>query len=250
VVDVGSGSGILALFAAQAGAGRVFAVEIDHQLAGALRETVDANGFGDKIVVVEGDIAEVPLPQADVVIAEIIETGLLDEQQVPAMNHLWAGGVITTGTRIVPGRYTTTLQMVYASHEYYGFHIVAPKHEWPFYEEGQGWHPTKVTPVSEVHVAAEVDFTLGPVNPVVTGTVSFRVDPSRPINAVRLAGVIGLVAGTSLGPTHAVNGDKIIPMPLLAEASDVSLDYAYEMGAGLAGLNLTWRKSRVHAPAL
>lgn len=85
VVDVGAGSGILSLFAASAGAGRVHAVEIDHSLAAALRETVALNGLDDVVTVAEGDVLGAPLPQgADVVVAEIIDTGLLDELQVPA----------------------------------------------------------------------------------------------------------------------------------------------------------------------
>jgi hypothetical protein len=95
VVDVGAGSGILALFAASAGASRVHAVEIDHSLATALRETVALNGLDDVVTVVEGDALDAALPRG-VVVAKIIDTGLLDELQVPALAHAGQGWAPTT----------------------------------------------------------------------------------------------------------------------------------------------------------
>ena len=142
VVDVGAGSGILSFFAAEAGAARVYAVEIDPVSAAALRRSIEMNpAVADRICVVEGDAAVVDLPRsADVVVAEIIETGLLDEQQVPVLNALRRSGVIGEDTRLVPCSYETTLQLVATDHRYYGFVIAAPKHEWPFYASGPGWH--------------------------------------------------------------------------------------------------------------
>ena len=142
VVDIGAGSGILSFFAAEAGAAKVYAVEIDPISAAALRQSIELNpAIADRVCVVEGDAAVVDLPRAaDVVVAELIETGLLDEQQVPVFNALRRRGVIAAATRLVPASYETTLQLVTAEHRYYGFEIAAPKHEWPFYG-GRGLAP-------------------------------------------------------------------------------------------------------------
>ena len=95
VVDVGSGTGILALFAAEAGAAKVYAIEVEHLLATSLRQTVAASKYKEIIEVVEGNALEVDLPKnVDVVIAELIETGLMDEMQVPVMNALHKAGII------------------------------------------------------------------------------------------------------------------------------------------------------------
>ena len=239
VVDVGAGTGILSFFAAEAGAARVLAVEIDPVSAEALRRSIALNpAVADRICVVEGDAALVELPRADVVLAEIIETGLLDEQQVPVLNALRRRGVITPATRLVPAGYETTLQLVMADHRYYGFHVAAPKHEWPFYATGAGWHPTAITAASDVIRAMSVDFTTGFVDEEVAGAIAIDVDPATEINAVRLAGRIGLSAGHTLGPTHAVNGDKILPIPASSGAPRVTLRWRYRMGAGLGGLAL------------
>ena len=61
VVDVGTGSGILALFAAQAGARKVYAVEAS-AMAEKATEIVAANGFEDVIVVIKGKIEEIEIP--------------------------------------------------------------------------------------------------------------------------------------------------------------------------------------------
>ena len=170
--------------------------------------------------------------------AEIIETGLLDEQQVPVLNALRRRGVITETTRLLPARYETTLQLVTAEHRYYGFAIAAPKHEWPFYASGPGWHSTPVTSVSAPETVASVDFRAGPVDEEVMGEIDLEVGPAREVNAVRLAGRLGLSAERSLGPTHALNGDKILPITPLSGAPRVTLRWRYRMGAGLGALEL------------
>jgi hypothetical protein len=153
------------------------------------------------------------------------------------LNALRRRGVVAAATRLVPAHYATTLQLVHADHRYYGFAIAAPKHEWPFYAAGAGWHPTAVTAVSETVEAVQVDFT-APIDARVTGEAELALDPSREVNAVRLAGRIGLAAGHTLGPTHAVNGDKILPIRPVRGADRVRLRWRYRMGAGLGALEL------------
>jgi predicted RNA methylase len=240
VVDVGAGSGILSFFAAEAGAAQVYAVEIDPVCAAALRRSIELNPVvGDRITVVEGDAAAVRLPRAaDVVVAEIIETGLVEEQQVPVLNALRHRGVITGATRLVPAAYETTLQVVTADHCYYGFVIAAPKHEWPFYASGPGWHPTSVTAASDVLTVLRVDFAAGAVDEVVAGEVDVELDPDATVNAVRLAGRIGLSANQTLGPSHALNGDKILPISDVSGVPRATLRWHYRMGGGLRELEL------------
>jgi len=239
VLDVGAGSGILSLFAVEAGARRVVAVEIDPLLCQALRRSVELNGFADRISVVEGEATTVDLPRdVDVVVAELIETGLLDEQQVPVLNALRDRGVIGQETRVIPEAYTTQLQLVTASERYYGFAIAAPKHVWPFYEQGEGWHPSSVAPVSDTVAIATCRFGAGRIGQQRSGRVRLNVDPTVVINAVRLCGRIALAPGLELGATHALNGDKIIAIPAIRGGSIVELEWSLEMGGGLASLTV------------
>ncbi|MBA0739692.1 hypothetical protein Gogos_012931, partial [Gossypium gossypioides] len=71
VVDVGAGSGILSLFAAQAGAKHVYAVEAS-EMADYARKLISGNPtLGQRITVIEGKVEEVELPEkADILISE------------------------------------------------------------------------------------------------------------------------------------------------------------------------------------
>ena len=62
---------------------------------------------------------------------------------------------------------------------------------------------------------------------------------------MRLGGRIGLWAERTLGPTHAVDGDKILPIVAGAGAPiGVRLHWRYRMGAGLCALELELRADR------
>lgn len=84
VLDVGTGSGILSLFAAQAGASRVYAIERAPGAARLARQLIDANGYADTVRVIEGDAAAVVLHEpVDVIVSEWLGSYGVDE------NMLW-----------------------------------------------------------------------------------------------------------------------------------------------------------------
>lgn len=70
-MDVGSGTGILCLFAAKAGAAKVIGVERSDVAQQATQIAVE-NGFGDVITYVQGAVEEVELPvkEVDIIISE------------------------------------------------------------------------------------------------------------------------------------------------------------------------------------
>lgn len=83
VVDVGAGSGILSLFAAQAGAKHVYAVEAS-EMADYARKLIAGNPFlADRITVIKGKVEEVELPEkADILISEPMGTLLVNERML------------------------------------------------------------------------------------------------------------------------------------------------------------------------
>ena len=79
VLDIGSGTGVLSMFAAMAGARTVYAIERE-PIIGLAREIADANGLSDRIEFIEASSDEVDLPErADVVVSETIGSVGLDE---------------------------------------------------------------------------------------------------------------------------------------------------------------------------
>ena len=62
VLDCGTGTGILAVWAAKAGARHVYAVEAT-KMAQHARTLVQANGLSDTVSVIEGKIEDITLPE-------------------------------------------------------------------------------------------------------------------------------------------------------------------------------------------
>ncbi|GAB2295232.1 Probable histone-arginine methyltransferase 1.4 [Dionaea muscipula] len=83
VVDVGAGSGILSLFAAQAGAKHVYAVEAS-EMAEYARILIEGNPFlRERITVIKGKVEEVELSEkADILISEPMGTLLVNERML------------------------------------------------------------------------------------------------------------------------------------------------------------------------
>jgi histone-arginine methyltransferase CARM1 len=82
VIDVGAGTGILSMFAAQAGARRVYAVEAS-AMALTAEKVIVHNGFSHVITVVKGKVEEVNIPeQADIIISEPLGFWLINEQMI------------------------------------------------------------------------------------------------------------------------------------------------------------------------
>lgn len=82
VLDVGTGTGILSFFAAQAGAKKVYAVEASPS-AKIAKLLSDHNGFSNIIEIVVGKIEEIDLPEkVDIIISEPIGFLLVHERML------------------------------------------------------------------------------------------------------------------------------------------------------------------------
>ena len=115
VLDVGAGSGILSMFAARAGAARVYAVERT-TVAVVAQELARANGFAEIVEVIHGDVMDIELPeQVDVIVSEWlggfgIDEGMLEPVIAARDRWLRPGGVmipqlVTAWAALVHDRY-------------------------------------------------------------------------------------------------------------------------------------------------
>lgn len=72
VLDIGAGTGVLAITAAMAGAKHVYAIE-SSSIARLARQNIEKNGLSDRITLIEGRSANIELPEkADVMVSEMI----------------------------------------------------------------------------------------------------------------------------------------------------------------------------------
>jgi len=78
VLDVGTGSGILALAAAKLGAAKVVALDVDPVAVAAARKNVALNGLADRVEVRQGSVDQVEPSGFDLVLANIIARVIVD----------------------------------------------------------------------------------------------------------------------------------------------------------------------------
>ncbi len=105
VLDIGTGSGILSMMAARAGAQKVFTCEQSKYIADAALENIRKNGYESNIKlfpkkstqIAPEDLTETP----NVVVAEIFDSGLLGEHAIPSFRHA-ISQLCGSNTQVIP----------------------------------------------------------------------------------------------------------------------------------------------------
>ena len=117
VLDIGTGSGLLAMMAARAGATCVVACEAHQALAETAREIISRNGLqdiirviGDKSTSIERDV-HIP-GGADVIIAEVFADNLLGEGALAALSHA-TSHLGRPGARVIPAAASIRAALAY-----------------------------------------------------------------------------------------------------------------------------------------
>jgi hypothetical protein len=106
VLDIGSGAGLLAMMAADAGAGRVTTCEANPVLAEIARRIIAEHGMSDIITVIPKWSTDLvvgrDLPErADLIVSEIIDCGLIGEGMFPTMRHA-RSELLADGGQLLP----------------------------------------------------------------------------------------------------------------------------------------------------
>ena len=106
VLDIGSGTGLLAMMAAQAGAKEIITCEMVPQLAELTRDTIALNGLSDRIVTVDKKSTSLVfgvqmVHKANLLVTETVDCGLLGEGIAASITHAKAN-LLTDDAKIVP----------------------------------------------------------------------------------------------------------------------------------------------------
>jgi hypothetical protein len=204
VVDMGTGSGVLAMLAVRAGARLVYAVENDPRNISTLEQTLAANGFTDRVVVIQGDVTTVDLPgPVDVIIGEMVATALIEEAQIPAMNNMHR--FAKPGARVLLRSMELYADLVSRPDTFYGLRFPVVGYEYPD-------EPTlQCTPFTAAHQYRVVDFSRPIQDTTIAADFALVISPPpsrRTARVKMLAGVLrsmgsGLVALLSSGAASA-----------------------------------------------
>ena len=108
VLDIGTGSGLLAMMAARAGAKKVVACEMHPRLAGTAQEIIAANGLSTKIKVINKKSTALDLgtdlpEKANVLVSEILDAGVIGEGVLPTVRHA-VKNLLTEDAVIIPAK--------------------------------------------------------------------------------------------------------------------------------------------------
>jgi tetratricopeptide (TPR) repeat protein len=106
VLEIGTGSGLVAMMAARAGAGHVVTCEAVPILAEIAQETIARNGLSDRITVLAKRSTQLKvgedLPEpADVFVSELINIGMLAPNMLPIIQHARAN-LVKPDAKIIP----------------------------------------------------------------------------------------------------------------------------------------------------
>lgn len=97
ILDMGSGTGVLAIVAAKLGAERVLAVEIDDMAEESVRENIVLNDVDDKIESICGDASAIEGEKFDIVLANINRNVLLADMKAYAATLSHGGELVMSG---------------------------------------------------------------------------------------------------------------------------------------------------------
>ena len=107
VLEIGTGTGILAMMAARAGAAEVVTCEMNPAIADAARSIIDSNGYGGVVRIFSGHSDKLSLAElrgrADLLVSEIVSNNLLGEGVLPAHEKA-IRDLMKPGAQVIPAR--------------------------------------------------------------------------------------------------------------------------------------------------
>ncbi len=237
VLDAGTGSAILAMAAAKAGAKKITAVEFDPYIAKWAYENVLRNKLEGVVNIFLSDARTVQFEEGtrfDVVIMEMLTTGMIDEHQVWATNNLHEKGYVDEKTRFIPQKQSTFITLTEKNFDDFGFEIRMVRHLW-------SWLPNSgMAFLSEKKLLNSISFNQ--VNELDFKTrVSFEVTKDGVINSVHLSSLTTIDENIEVGDTLALNAPVVFPLDEdypVKKGEKIDLEISYIFGNGYRNLSI------------
>lgn len=214
VFDLGTGSGILSSWAAPK-ADRVIAVEINRSTSKIAQRNLKE--FSN-VEVVCADAAEFPFEtKADIIICEMLDTALIDEEQVPVLNK--ALNYLKKDGMVIPFGIINCLEPVETTCEHISYE-----------EEGYPKNSVLGKPLfySKIIFGSYVD-------PKFNQKFKIKINRSGIVSGLKLTTFTLISEKIICGPTPMLNPPLIIPVNKLnvVENDVLEVSLSYEMGGGL-----------------
>jgi predicted RNA methylase len=237
VVDVGTGTGILAMFAVDAGAKKVYAIEYDEHNIKILNKNFELNGYKDKIILICGDARKVVIPEkADVVVCEMIATGLIEELQIPVMNNILK--YAKKDASVLLKHYDSYVDLVYNKNVFYGKKLNIFRYEYPDIKEA------KSKAFCERKKIFGVDFSkINKINKI-EKKFKLKITKNGKINGIRISSETIFSNGTFFSYSPAYSFPIIFPIEeiMVKTGNEYLVDISYLVCSETKNLNYAIQK--------
>lgn len=182
VLESGTGSAILSILAAKAGAQKVYAVEIDEEVARFAKENIKRARYQNVITLIESDVLKVKLKdidneKVDAVIAENLSTWQVTEPQIQIMNHI-NNFLAKKNSVVLPAKIFNYIELAQSQYRFENV-IDLRTH----YFEFTGIRKSKI--LSTKKLFEEIDLTKQN-SPNVTKKIRIKINSDGVLNSVRL----------------------------------------------------------------
>lgn len=240
VLDIGTGSGILALTSGRLGAKSVTAIEFDPLVSEIAENNFKQNNLSNKIKIITGDARTIDLSNYnfDLIVMELLATGLVDEMQVEAINNLYDQNLISDNTVVVPFAQENYLSLSETNFNLYGFNMKMIKHLWS-HDDASGSYEL----LSNQNLINKVVFNKKN-NRNVSIILNFKVTESGNLNSVCLTSriLVDEKEEITLGSTHSLSPMVFIPLPdkKIIKGEDIKIKLEYLMGGGFSKFNVSY----------
>ncbi len=217
VYDIGAGCGILSISAAPY-ADFIYAVEIDPTVA-KLTE-LNIKPF-DNISLINKDAREVIFPKkADLIICEMLDTALIDEEQVPVLNSILK--YLKEDGEVIPKKILNGAEAIDMDREYICYEDVGVN-ENPNYEI-----------MSNFVIYNEIDFK-NEIKEDIEADLELKISKKGIISGVKITTFTLLTDNLICGPTPMLNPPLLIPTEKInVDIGDlIKIKLTYRMGGGL-----------------
>mgnify|MGYP000846377138 FL=1 len=214
VYDLGTGSGVLSSWTAPL-ARTVYAVEKNPITAKIAQKNL--NSFKN-ISLIQGDAKTISFPEkADTIICEMMDTALIDEEQVPVLNSVRKylnpqGDIIPCGV-------------------FNGVEALDMDIPYPCYQEGETYNPRVM---SKLLIYDKIDFKKH-ITPEVDYRISLTLNTTGTVSGVKITTFTLLAPDFICGPTPMFNPPLLVPTNQIKgeRGDEIILKLKYTMGGGL-----------------
>ena len=213
--DLGCGSGILSYFLSS-NFQEVISIELDRSAYNCAKENL---ADFENITVVNGDVLEYDFTKkADLLICEMMDTALIDEEQIPVLNH--AKKFLKEDGAIIPEGIINSCELVNMEREYV------------HWDENVNYEV-----LSDSVIYSQFDF-LEEIDPKFEATLSIETKKDGIVNGLKITTFTKLNENIICGPTPMLNPPLLIPLEEQVVKSNefINVKLKYIMGNGIESI--------------